>query len=53
MATKEWLLPAMLPGARFGSIGWIDRSGDLWSFGGWGYNPAAAGYLNDLWMYEP
>ncbi len=45
--------PSNVPGARFASIGWIDASGDLWFFGGWGYNPAAAGYLNDLWMYEP
>ena len=43
------------PGGRFGAAGWIDASGSLWLFGGDGYDStgAQAGYLNDLWKYQP
>jgi hypothetical protein len=44
------------PGARYGSAGWIDKSGDLWLFGGWGSNASQAngnGSFNDLWVYVP
>jgi N-acetylneuraminic acid mutarotase len=44
------------PGARYGAAAWIDASGNLWLFGGYGYDsPAdgASGDLNDLWMYNP
>lgn len=41
------------PGARDGGMTWSDASGDLWLFGGYGYDSAAtAGYLNDLWRYS-
>ena len=43
-----------VPGSRFETIGWIDASGNIWIFGGVGYDGAGkAGYLNDLWKYNP
>jgi len=44
---------ANIPGARDGSISWTDSAGDLWSFGGFGYDSTGAGgNLNDLWRYS-
>jgi len=42
------------PGARLGAVSWTDSSGNLWLFGGTGYNggASAAGLLNDLWEYS-
>jgi N-acetylneuraminic acid mutarotase len=43
-----------VPGARFGEVGWIDRSGNFWLFGGDGRDSTGAvGDLNDLWKYQP
>jgi hypothetical protein len=43
-----------IPGGRFGASGWIDSSGNLWLFGGDGYDSTGAqGNLNDLWKYQP
>ncbi len=43
-----------VPGARVGSVSWIDSAGNLWLFGGSGYDSAAVlGSLNDLWRYNP
>jgi len=34
--------------------GWIDAQGNLWIFGGHGYDPTGnVGQLNDVWMYKP
>jgi N-acetylneuraminic acid mutarotase len=43
------------PGARYSAASWIDSSGDLWLFGGYGYDSTGAviGYLNDLWKFSP
>jgi N-acetylneuraminic acid mutarotase len=42
-----------MPGARSGAVSWIDKSGNLWLFGGQGYDFAGKGsYLNDLWLYK-
>ena len=42
------------PGGRFGAVSWIDGSGNLWFFGGAGYDSTGAqGYLNDLWEFQP
>ncbi len=42
------------PGARYGAVSWTDHSGNLWLFGGWGYDSISIdGYLNDLWEYNP
>jgi N-acetylneuraminic acid mutarotase len=43
-----------LPGGRNSIRSWIDSSGNLWLFGGYGYDSAGTlGYLNDLWQYNP
>jgi N-acetylneuraminic acid mutarotase len=44
-----------LPGARDGAVSWVDASGDLWLFGGIGYDSKSttAEDLNDLWKYTP
>ncbi|MBI5372501.1 MAG: T9SS type A sorting domain-containing protein [Sphingobacteriales bacterium] len=41
------------PGARYGSSTWTDASGNLWLYGGYGYNSSTNGILNDLWRYNP
>jgi len=42
------------PGARIGAMPWVDASGNLWLFGGQGYDATGAqGYLNDSWKYQP
>jgi hypothetical protein len=43
-----------VPGARTGAVSWIDPRGNLWLFGGWGYDSTnTLGDLNDLWRYQP
>lgn len=45
--------PANVPGSRWQSIGWVDGNGDLWLFGGDGFDSTGeSGYLNDLWKFE-
>jgi len=41
-----------VPGARYGSVSWTDKDGNLWLFGGLGYASEGTGYLNDLWKYH-
>lgn len=44
-----------IPGGRYGATSWTDSSGDLWLFGGSGFD-AADTYsygLNDLWKFNP
>ena len=42
------------PGGRDSISTWIDSSGNLWLFGGYGYDSTGQlGYLNDLWQYDP
>jgi hypothetical protein len=41
------------PGARSGSVSWIDASGNLWLFGGSGGAGDPSGDLNDLWAFSP
>lgn len=42
--------PLNIPGARMGSVGWKDNSGNFWMWGGWvGISNAA----NDLWRFVP
>ena len=46
--------PSNVPGARAGAVSWLDSSGILWLFGGYGYDSAGnKGWLNDLWKYDP
>lgn len=50
-----------VPGAREGAVGWTDASGNLWLFGGFGYDSTGTAcyningvvcLLNDLWEYS-
>jgi hypothetical protein len=43
------------PGARWGSSTWTDGSGNLWMFGGQGYDSGAEDFslLNDIWEWIP
>lgn len=42
-----------VPGARELATAWIDSAGDLWLFGGQGYDSAGtSGSLNDLWKFD-
>jgi hypothetical protein len=41
------------PGARDEVSSWTDSSGNLWLFGGYGFDANGNyGYLNDLWRYQ-
>jgi N-acetylneuraminic acid mutarotase len=43
-----------VPGGRYESVSWIDASGDLWLFGGNGWDSNGDfGNLNDLWEFNP
>jgi len=52
--TKGTAAPANIPGARNAPVGWPDAAGNLWMFGGAGYDstPSGFGALNDLWKYS-
>jgi N-acetylneuraminic acid mutarotase len=42
-----------VPGARELGLAWIDSAGDLWLFGGYGYDASGLrGWLNDLWRFD-
>jgi N-acetylneuraminic acid mutarotase len=42
------------PGSRWYGRSWTDTSGNLWMFGGQGYDSNdVKGLLNDLWEYQP
>lgn len=43
------------PGAREAAFRWIDNTGILWLFGGYGYSSISTTLeeLNDLWKYNP
>ncbi len=43
-----------IPGQRAAATTWTDQTGLLWMFGGYGLDSeGTAGYLNDLWMFDP
>jgi len=43
-----------VPGGRLGATGWVDGSGNLWFFGGQGFDSIGAqGNLNDVWEFQP
>jgi N-acetylneuraminic acid mutarotase/ribosomal protein S11 len=43
-----------MPGARAEAVSWIDSTGNLWLFGGLGYDSSNTfGELNDLWKFDP
>lgn len=43
-----------VPGGREGAVSWTDSSGNLWLFGGGGWNSSGTvvTYLNDLWEFN-
>jgi N-acetylneuraminic acid mutarotase len=43
------------PGSRDAADTWTDNKGNLWLFGGWGYDVSAQTqyYFNELWKYDP
>jgi len=44
----------LMPGARAGAVTWTDAQGNLWLFGGVGYDANnQVGLLNDLWKFNP
>jgi N-acetylneuraminic acid mutarotase len=46
--------PKSVPGARVGADAWTDGAGNLWLFGGQGYDSAGSDLLlNDLWEFNP
>ena len=52
--TQGVAAPGNMPGARDGAVSWTDAAGDLWLFGGTGFDSVgAAPELNDLWKYSP
>ncbi len=43
-----------LPGARSCAMNWSDSAGNLWLYGGYGYDDAGVlGRTTDLWRYNP
>jgi N-acetylneuraminic acid mutarotase len=56
-ATPGTATTTTVPGGREGAASWVDKSGNLWLFGGWGYDGTGTstgfGFENDLWMYNP
>ena len=52
--TRGTTAPTNVPGSRSGAVAWTDPAGNLWLFGGIGYDSTGAtGDLNDLWEYTP
>jgi N-acetylneuraminic acid mutarotase len=42
-----------VPGGRANDTSWVDSSGSLWLFGGYGYDAQGKlGVLDDLWQYQ-
>lgn len=44
-----------VPGSRYGAASWLDANGNLWLFGGFGFDylNGAQGNLNDVWKFDP
>jgi N-acetylneuraminic acid mutarotase len=46
--------PTNTPGSRTYGVTWVDKDGNLWLFGGAGYDSTGTiGYLSDMWRYKP
>lgn len=46
--------PFNKPGAKEDAFSWVDRDGNLWLMGGYGFSTStSSGYLNDLWKHIP
>lgn len=43
-----------IPGGRSSAVAWTDSKGNLWLFGGYGYDSGGMlCFLNDLWKFNP
>ena len=42
-----------VPGSRWASAAWTDAQGNLWLFGGQGFDGAGNGSLADVWAFNP
>jgi len=52
--TRGTASAANIPGARNNGVTWVDSSGDVWIFGGVGFDSAdVLGMLNDMWKFDP
>jgi N-acetylneuraminic acid mutarotase len=53
--TKNTPAAMNIPGARVGAVTWTDTKGNLWLFGGDGYDSVSERglNLNDLWEFNP
>ncbi len=53
--TQGTAAAANVPGSRWTQNEWIDASGNVWIFGGFGADDTGStlGPLNDLWMFDP
>ena len=52
-AAGKYSSPLFVPGARNGATGWTDSDGNLWLFGGLGYDVGGnQGHLGDVWMFD-
>jgi N-acetylneuraminic acid mutarotase len=46
--------PGNIPGSRFSASNWTDSAGNLWLFGGAGFDSSGQDFfLNDLWKFSP
>jgi N-acetylneuraminic acid mutarotase len=51
--TKGTFAAGNIPGSRFDESSWNDTEGNLWLFGGIGYDASGnRGYLDDLWEFK-
>jgi N-acetylneuraminic acid mutarotase len=51
--TQGISLAGNVPGARYSPSGWTDSKGNLWLWGGYGFDSAGTlGLLNDLWQFN-
>jgi N-acetylneuraminic acid mutarotase len=52
--TQGVAAPTNMPGARRSAVSWVDTSGNVWLFGGYGADSTNTFlYFNDLWKYSP
>jgi N-acetylneuraminic acid mutarotase len=52
--TRSQPAPGNIPGSRYLASNWRDKSGNLWLFGGDGFDSNSDwSYLNDLWEFNP
>ncbi|MGA2071482.1 MAG: hypothetical protein ABSG97_09040 [Sedimentisphaerales bacterium] len=51
--TKDVASSTNVPGTRYGSVLWMDTKGNLWLYGGKGYDSrGSGGYLSDSWEFD-